>query len=96
RSGEQAYIAVVPGEVQMEKPTLEEVQALSSLLSGYAEVSSDGTFVVENLEPGTYTIVGVAVAGEPQSELEAFANARYATQVIHVEAGQPLHVSLSL
>ena len=96
RSGEQAYIAVVPGEVQMEKPTLEEVQALSSLLSGYAEVSSDGTFVVENLEPGTYTIVGVAIAGEPQSELEAFANARYATQVIHVEAGQPLHVSLSL
>ena len=52
--------------------------------------------MVDNLEPGTYTIVGVAIAGEPQSELEAFANARYATQVIHVEAGQPFHVSLSL
>ncbi len=96
RSGEQAHIAVVPGEVQMEKPTLEDVQALSSLLSGYGEVSADGTFVVENLEPGTYTIVGIAIAGEPESELEAFANARYVTQVIHVEVGQPLQVSLSL
>jgi protocatechuate 3,4-dioxygenase beta subunit len=96
RSGEQAHIAVISGEVQMERPTLEDVQSLLNLMSGYGDVAADGTFEVENLEPGTYTIVGVAILGEPETELEALANARYVTRVIHVEEGQPLLVNLSL
>ncbi len=96
RSDEQAHIAVISGEVQMDRPTLEDVQSFLVLMSGYGDVAADGTFVVENLEPGTYTLVGVAILGEPETELEAFANARYVTRVIQVEEGQPLQISLSL
>ncbi|MFO7973620.1 MAG: carboxypeptidase-like regulatory domain-containing protein [Candidatus Hydrogenedentota bacterium] len=96
RKDEQAHVAVLPGEYDTNKPTLEDVQALAGMLSGYTEVSSDGTFVVENLEPGTYTVVGVAITGTPQTELEAFLNARYVTETIEIEPETPLEINPNL
>ncbi|MEA3364438.1 MAG: carboxypeptidase-like regulatory domain-containing protein, partial [Candidatus Hydrogenedentes bacterium] len=96
RDGEQAHVAVLPGEYDIKKPTLEDVQALAGMLSGYTQVSSDGAFVVENLEPGTYTVVGVAIAGTPETELEAFVNARYVTETIELEPDKPLEITLNL
>ncbi len=96
RAGEQAHVAVLPGEITVEKPTLEDIQAFVSLLSGYTQVASDGTFVVQNIEPGTYTVIGVAISGTPQTELEAFLNARYVTEIIQVEMDKPLEISLNL
>ena len=96
RQGEEVYISVLPGAVEAERPTLEEVQYLAALVTAHAPVSPDGTFEVGNLEPGTYTVVAVAIQGEPDTELEAYLSARYASQIIEIEPGQPLNISLNL
>lgn len=96
RDGEQAHVAVLPGEYDIKTPTIEDVQALAGMLSGYTQVSSDGTFVVENIEPGTYTVVGVAISGTPGTELEAFLNSRYVTETIEIEPGKPIEITLNL
>ncbi|HOD51702.1 MAG TPA: carboxypeptidase-like regulatory domain-containing protein [Candidatus Hydrogenedentes bacterium] len=96
RKGEQAHVAVLPGKVEIEKPTLEDVQAFAALVSGYTPVSPEGTFVVENLERGTYTVVGVAIAGTPETEYEAFMNARYVSQVIEVDPDSSIEITLDL
>ena len=87
---------MLPGKVEIEKPTLEDVQAFAALVSGYTPVSPEGTFVVENLERGTYTVVGVAIAGTPETEYEAFMNARYVSQVIEVDPDSSIEITLDL
>jgi len=52
--------------------------------------------VVENLERGTYTVVGVAIAGTPETEYEAFMNARYVSQVIEVDPDSSIEITLDL
>jgi hypothetical protein len=65
-------------------------------MSGHAAVNEDGTFTVENLEPGTYTIVAVAIQGAPETELDALMNARFVTRTIEITPDTPLEITLKL
>jgi hypothetical protein len=66
------------------------------MLAGQAQMSPDGTFRMENVEPGTYTVVGVAADPNAPSPEEALMNARIVTEVIEVREGEELTVNLSV
>lgn len=68
--GEHAEVIVVVGTVDADLNKAEELLAVRHMASGVAEVKEDGTFRVEGLEPGDYTVIAVAFnpdddAGDP-------------------------------
>ena len=66
------------------------------MLAGRAEMNPDGTFRMENVEPGTYTVVGVAADPNASSPEDALINARIVTDVIEVREGEEISVELSI
>ncbi|MCC6154957.1 MAG: carboxypeptidase regulatory-like domain-containing protein [Candidatus Hydrogenedentes bacterium] len=58
--GEHAEVIVVAGKADADLSKAEELLAVRHMASGVAEVNEDGTFRVEGLEPGDYTVIAVA------------------------------------
>lgn len=58
--GEHAEVIVVAGKADADLNNAEELLAVRHMASGVAEVNEDGTFRVEGLEPGDYTVIAVA------------------------------------
>ncbi len=58
--GEHAEVIVIAGKVDADLGKAEELLAVRHMASGVAEVKEDGTFRVEGLEPGDYTVIAVA------------------------------------
>ena len=96
KEGEGGYIGLLPGEVKIGPLTKEKIQEYMGMLAGQAQMSPDGTFRMENVEPGTYTVVGVAADPNAPSPEEALMNARIVTEVIEVREGEELTVNLSV
>jgi len=51
---------------------------------------------MENVEPGTYTVVGVAADPNAATPEDAIMNARIVTEVIEVNEGEEITVQLSI
>ena len=95
REDEVGYIGLLPGETKIEPPTMENLEEFMSMLARRAEMNSDGTFRMEDVKPGTYTVVGLAADPNSPSLGQAAMNARMATNVIEVREGQEIAVNLS-
>ncbi|MFO7974334.1 MAG: carboxypeptidase regulatory-like domain-containing protein [Candidatus Hydrogenedentota bacterium] len=96
KEGEGGYIGLLPGKVKIGPLTQEKIQEYMSMLAGRAEMNPDGTFRMENVEPGTYTVVGVAADPNAPSPEEAIINARIVTEVIEVREGEEISIELSI
>ncbi|MCC6794520.1 MAG: carboxypeptidase regulatory-like domain-containing protein [Candidatus Hydrogenedentes bacterium] len=57
--GEHAEVIVVAGKTDADLNNAEELLAVRHMASGVAEMNEDGTFRVEGLEPGDYTVIAV-------------------------------------
>ncbi|HPA04663.1 MAG TPA: carboxypeptidase-like regulatory domain-containing protein, partial [Candidatus Hydrogenedentes bacterium] len=96
KEGEAGYIGLLPGEVTIGPLTKEKISEYLGMLAGRAEMNPDGTFRMENVEPGTYTVVGVAADPNASSPEDALINARIVTDVIEVREGEEISVELSI
>ena len=96
KEGEMGYIGLLPGEIKLGPLTKEKVQEYLGMLAGQAEMNPDGTFRIENVEPGTYTVVGVAADPNAATPEDAIMNARIVTEVIEVNEGEEITVQLSI
>ena len=61
-----------------------------------AEVPGNGRFELDPLEPGTYTIVGVATKLDNRLDPDSPEQLRSATQLVNLPAGGNIEVSLVL
>lgn len=96
KEGEAGYIGLLPGKITIGTLTEEKIQEYLGMLAGQAQMNPDGTFRMENVEPGTYTVVGVAADPNAPSPEEALMNARIVTEVIEVREGDEITVNLSV
>ncbi len=96
KEGEGGYIGLLPGEVTLGSLTREKITEYLGMLAGQAEMNPDGSFRMENVEPGTYTVVGVAADPTAASAEDALLNARIVTDVIEVREGEEITVELSI
>lgn len=89
--GEHAEVIVVAGKADADLGKAEELLAVRHMASGVAEVSEDGSFRVEGLEPGDYTVIAVAFnpdddAGNPLDTMRiAQASVRIASESVEID-----------
>ena len=74
--------------------TFEDVLNMTDNVAGGETVLSDGTFRITGLDPGTYTIVVVAVTGEPD-ETEEMPQVRTTHTQVELRAGTEIQVNLA-
>ncbi|MBI4556761.1 MAG: hypothetical protein HY706_04195 [Candidatus Hydrogenedentes bacterium] len=94
---ERAHITILPGQLEItELPRAgEEPWWASQVLAG-APVNADGSFRIEGLEPGTCTLVVMAVTTQAQTIEEVRASTRFTTAVVTVPAEGEATVELTL
>lgn len=92
------YTAVLWGEVGMPRFDFQTLHQIAAWKVGEPKVAEDGTFSLDGLEPGVYTVLAVAV--DPNagwtSERDMLANARFNTAVVEVTEDDEVSVDLSL
>ncbi|MCC6694289.1 MAG: sigma-70 family RNA polymerase sigma factor [Candidatus Hydrogenedentes bacterium] len=59
-AGEHVFVLALEGEVEVAKFTLASLEALSPLGRGQCRVGADGLYRLDDLQPGTYTILACA------------------------------------
>jgi len=99
-----AFVGALPGEVDIPEPSVEAIIEITRLRVASSPVAPDGTAVLTELAPGTYTILAVAFPSDPTAAVslddegrEAFAQGAYFawTYVTIEQAGEALSVALS-
>ena len=86
------------GEVSMPRFDFETIYKMAAWAVGEPKVDPDGSFRMDGLEPGVYTVLAVAV--DPNagwtSEQDMLANARFNTAVVEIAEEEEVSVDLSL
>jgi len=92
------YTAVLGGEVSMQKFDFETMYKVGAWKVGEPNVAEDGSFRLDELEPGVYTVVAVAVDPDAgwTSERDMLANAHFNAAVVEVTEDEEISVDLSL
>ena len=96
REGEFAGLLVFLGEYTIEASTPEDIDALAEEADGEKVFRNDGTYVINALEPGRYTVVALTRLTDPQRVLEEDYEFRYITGIVDVEPGQEAEFNVSL
>ena len=94
---ELAQVQVLEGELDI--ITLDESTMIlaRTLSAGNAEVEQGtGTFRIQGIQPGTYTLLGVATAGSARNTLERLAHSRFSTTVVQVVESESVSVEMDL
>ncbi|HIJ65907.1 MAG TPA: carboxypeptidase regulatory-like domain-containing protein, partial [Candidatus Hydrogenedentes bacterium] len=65
-------------------------------LGGVQVTAENPSFIIQNIEPGTHTVVVFAIPRDVSSELEALANVRIATAHVEVRENEESRVDLRL
>ena len=95
--GELAYMQVLQGEPDIS--TYNESTMLLARTLGLADAQVDpatGTFEIEGIQPGTYTLLGVATSGSARNTLERLASSRFSTTVVRVVESEKVSVEIGL
>ncbi len=93
--GESAYVAILQGELNIQAPAYDAIAQISAVKVAEPEVRFDGTFYVEGLEPGAYTVFAMAMPAG-RSEAEALRDARTVCQTIQAPASGHITVDVAL
>jgi hypothetical protein len=90
---EAGVVALTDFQSTAPEPTLEDVLNMSHNGAGESDVSRDGTFRIDGLDPGSYTILALAVNLGAQQQIP---QVRTTHKAVALTAGAETQVNLSL
>jgi hypothetical protein len=94
---EQTTVYALAGNAgQLDTLTLQDLLNLQRLIAASSDVSPDGTYRLEGLNPGTYTVIALALPKGVPGEAIVEASVHAATQVVQLNAGADRTVNLRI
>ncbi len=88
---EHGTVAVLRGEHEIDEITLETISEILPLAAGLGEVAADGSYSVEGLDPGLYTILAMVTRTR-----NTFDAVRWSTTVVEISDGEESTVDLDM
>lgn len=94
--GEVGQVLALPGHESVDTSTFDSILQLDAIKSGESDIGQNGSFTIEGLEPGPYTLVALIFSGEVDTGTDALDSIRIAVQPITVSPSSTSSVSLTL
>lgn len=93
RDGDAGEVFLVPGTPEIDLGNPRQLLELERIVAGRSEIAEGGSFRIEGVEPGAYTLI--ALCFSPEDDSADLLDVRFASAVVQVTASRETAVNVS-